>query len=91
MEAHPKSGQVMEHGGSGGRQDACHAKTDQRPVEPDDEAVVVLDADHQGHGQLPQTHQLPQTVGSNGDVGDLPGDGRPVTDGDAGVRLGEGR
>ena len=33
----------MEHGGSGGRQDACHTKADQRPVEADDEAVVVLD------------------------------------------------
>ncbi len=81
----------MEHGGGGRRQDAHHAQADEGPVEADDKAVVVLDAVHQGHGQLPQAHQLPQAVGGDGDVGDLPGDGRPVADGDAGVRLGEGR
>ncbi|CAN4028581.1 NADPH-dependent glutamate synthase, partial [Dysosmobacter welbionis] len=41
--------------------------------------------------QLPQAHQLPQAVGGDGDVGNLPGDGRPIADGDAGVRLGESR
>ena len=81
----------MEHGGGGWRQDARHTKTDQRPVEPDDKAVVVLDTAHQAHGQLPQAHQLPQTVGGNGDVGNLPGNGRSITDGDAGVRLRKSR
>ena len=46
VEAHPKSGQVMEHSGSGGGQDACHAKADQRPIEADNKAVVILDALH---------------------------------------------
>ena len=61
------------------------------PLKPMDKAVVVLDAVHQGHGQLPQAHQLPQAVGGDGDVGDLPGDSRPVTDCDTRIRLGEGR
>ena len=91
VEAYAKGRQVVEHGGGGWRQDTCHAKTDQCPVEPDDKAVVVLDAAHQTYGQLPQAHQLPQTVGGNGDVGDLPGNGGPVADGDTGVRLREGR
>ena len=46
VEAYAKGRQVVEHGGGGWRQDACHAKTDQRPIEPDDKAVVVLDAVH---------------------------------------------
>ena len=80
----------MEHGGGSRWQDARYAQADERPIEADNKAVVVLDAAHQGHGQLPQAHQLPQAVGGDGDVGDLPGDGRPVADGDARVRLGEG-
>ena len=72
VEAYAKGRQVVEHGGGGWRQDTCHAKTDQCPVEPDDKAVVVLDAAHQTYGQLPQAHQLPQTVGGNGDVSDPP-------------------
>lgn len=46
VEAYAKGRQVVEHGGGGWRQDACHAKTDQRPIEPNDKAVVVLDAVH---------------------------------------------
>ena len=46
METYSKSRQVVEHSGGGWRQDACHAKTDQRPIEPNDKAVVVLDAVH---------------------------------------------
>ena len=33
MEAHAQGGQVVEHGGGGWRQDACHAKTDQRLID----------------------------------------------------------
>ena len=36
----------MEHGGCGGRQDARHAKADERAVKANDETVVVLDAVH---------------------------------------------
>ena len=73
----------MQHGGSSRGQDTRYAQADERPIEADNKAVVVLDAAHQGHGQLPQAHQFPQAVGGDGDVGDLPGDGRPVADGDA--------
>ena len=71
MEADAQSGQVVEHGRCGRRQHTRRAKADQRPVEPDDESVVGLDAVHEGHGQLSQLHQLPQAVGGDGDIGDL--------------------
>ena len=45
-------GQIVEHGGGGWRQNACHTKADEHSVKADDEAVIVLDAVHQGHGQL---------------------------------------
>ena len=36
----------MEHSGSGGGQDACHAKANQRPIEADNKVVVILDTLH---------------------------------------------
>ena len=60
-----------------------------RCVEADNEAVVGVDARHQRHGDPAQLYQFPEIVGSDGDVRNFPGDGSPVADGDAGVRLGE--
>ena len=77
VEAYAQSGQVVEHGGGCRGQDTRYARPMSAPVEADNETVVVLDAAHQSHGQLPQAHQLPQAVSGDGDVGDLPGDGRP--------------
>ena len=50
-----------------------------------------MDARHQRHGDPAQLYQFPETVGSDGDVRDFPGDGGPVADGDARIRLGQGR
>ena len=49
-----------------------------------------MDALHQCLTEPAQCYQRKQILRGNGDVGDLPGDGRAGGDGDAGVRLGEG-
>lgn len=81
----------MQRGGGGWRQDSGHTQSDQRAAEADDEAVVGVDARHQRHGEASQFYQFLKAVGSDGDVRDLPGDGGTVADGDARVRLGQGR
>ena len=81
----------MQRGRGGGRQNTGHTKGNQGAVEADNEAVVGVDARHQSHGDPAQLHQFPEAVGSDGDVCDLPGDGGAVADGDARVRLRQGR
>lgn len=81
----------MQRGGGGWRQDSGHTQSDQRAAEADDEAVVGVDARYQRHGEASQFYQFLKAVGSDGDVRDLPGDGGTVADGDARVRLGQGR
>ena len=79
-------------GGRGRRgQRAGRAEGDQAAVEADDEAVVAADAPGQSQRQPAQPHQFPQAVGRDGNIGDLPGQRRAAADGDAGVRLGQGR
>ena len=90
-QADAQSGEVVQRGGGGRRQDSGHTEGDQGAVEADNEAVVGVDARHQRHGDPAQLHQFPEAVGGDGDVRDLPGDGGAVADGDARVRLGQGR
>ena len=85
-QADAQSGQVMERGGGGRCQDAQGTQGDETTVEADDKAVIGLDAVHQGHGQPPQLHQLEQVVCRDGDVRDLPGNLRPVADGNTCIR-----
>ena len=71
-----------------GRQNTGHTKGNQGAVEADDEAVVGVDARHQRHGDPAQLYQFPETICSDGDVRDFPGDGGAVADGNARIRLG---
>ena len=80
----------MQQGGGGGGQDPGHAQQDQSQVEGHDEAVVPVDAPHQGLAHGPEVDQGGEIVRRDGDIRDLPGDGRPGGDGDAHVRLAEG-
>ena len=81
----------MQRGGGGRRQDTGHAESDQGAVEADNKAIVGVDARHQRHGDPTQLYKLPEAVGGNGDVCNLPGDGGAVADGNACIRLGQGR
>ena len=90
-QADAQGGEIVQRGRGGGRQNTGHTKGNQGAVEADNEAVVGVDARHQRHGDPAQLYQFPETVGSDGDVRDFPGDGGPVADGDARVRLGQGR
>ena len=67
---------------------ARRAQANEGPVEADDKAIVGVDARHQRHGDPAQFHQLPEAVGGNGDVRNLPGNGGAVADGNARIRLG---
>ena len=90
-QADAQGGEIVQRGRGGGRQNTGHTKGNQGAVEADNEAVVGVDARHQRHGDPAQLYQFPETVGSDGDVRDFPGDGGPVADGDARIRLGQGR
>ena len=78
----------MQRGRGGGRQNTGHTKGNQGAVEADNEAVVGVDARHQRHGDPAQLYQFPETICSDGDVRDFPGDGGAVADGNARIRLG---
>ena len=86
-----QGGEVVQRGGGGWRQDSGYAQSDQSTIEADDKTIIGVDARHQRHGDPAQLHQLPEAVGSDGDVRDLPGDGGAVADGNARIRLGQGR
>ena len=81
----------MQGGGGGWREQSDHAKSDEAAVEADDEAIIGVDAVHQGGGNLAQCYKLPEAVGSDGDIGDFAGDGCTVADGDAAVGFGKSR
>ena len=74
-QADAQGGEIVQRGRGGGRQNTGHTKGNQGAVEADNEAVVGVDARHQRHGDPAQLYQFPETVGSDGDVRDLPGDG----------------
>ena len=75
------------------RQGQCARNTqgDETSVEPDDEAVVAVDAGHQALGQAAHGHQRLQRCVQDRDVGDRPGDVTRIRQGDRDVRGGEGR
>ena len=83
-------GGIVQQRGYCGRQYPRYAQGDQRQVEGHDKPVAAVDPIHQRFTELTQRHQLKEILRGNGDVGDLPDDGRAGGDGDAGVRLGEG-
>ena len=80
----------MQKRGRGRGQDAHGAQDDEGAVEAHDKAVVALGAFLQAVGDGLQDHQLAQAVGGNRDVGDFPGNGRAVADGNADVSGGQG-
>ena len=79
----PSRGRIMQKRGRGRGQDAHGAQDDEGAVEAHDKAVVALGALLQAVGDGLQDHQLAQAVGGNRDVGDFPGNGRAVADGNA--------
>ena len=80
----------MQKRGRGRGQDAHGAQDDEGAVEAHDKAVVALGALLQAVGDGLQEHQLAQAVGGNRDVGNFPGNGRAVADGNADVGGGQG-
>ena len=83
-------GGIVQQRGYCGRQYPRYAQGDQRQVEGHDKPVTAVNPRHQRFTELTQRHQFKEILRGNGDVSDLPGDGRAGGDGDAGVRLGEG-
>ena len=81
----------MQQRGYCGWQHPRYAQGDQRQVEGHDKPVAAVDPIHQRFTELTQRHQLKEILRGNGDVGDLPGDGRAGGDGDARVRLRQSR
>ena len=73
------------------RQESGHAEDDQTKVEADDEAVIAVDAAHEGLADSAQRDKLEQILRRDGDVGDLPRDSRAGRNGDARVGLRQGR
>ena len=73
------------------RQESGHAEDDQTKVEADDEAVIAVDAAHEGLADSAQRDKLEQILRRDGHVGDLPRDSRAGRNGDARVGLRQGR
>ena len=73
----------MQHGRGGRLQDAQSTQRDEGGVEGEHEAVVCVHALLQGVGNGLERHQLLQTVGLDGHIGDLAGDGIAINSGAA--------
>ena len=69
-----QSGEVVQRSRGGRRQESGHTESDQGAIEANDKTIVGMDARHQRHGDPAQLHQFPETVGSDGDVRDFPGE-----------------
>ena len=80
----------MQHSRSRRLQNARRAQRNQAADESDHEAVIGVNPPHQGHGELPQAHQLLQIVSRDGDIGNLARNGRAAADGNARIRFGKG-
>ena len=90
-QADAHGGEVMQHGGGGGREDAQSTQGNQRTVESNDKPVIGANALGQSEGDPPQADQFKQIVRSDGDISDLSGDSRTVTDSNAHVSFGQRR
>ena len=80
----------MQHGRGGRLQDAQSTQRDEGRVEGEHETVVCMHALLQRVGDGLEGHQLLQTVGFDGHVCDLAGDGSAGVDGNANVGSGQG-
>ena len=85
LQADADGGEIMQHGRGGRLQDAQSTQRDKGRVEGEHEAVVCVHALLQRVGDGLEGHQLLQTVGFDGYIGDLAGDGSAGVDGNANV------
>ena len=74
---------------SGGRRQdhAGYAQSDQACIKAYDKPVIAMDPFHQRITDLPEDHDLLQIISTDGDISDLTGDLRAVSDGDSHIGL----